>query len=128
MEQARSDAAARGLGNVSFEARDLTGFDDSGEGQRFDLITAFDAIHDQGDPQGVLDGIRAALADDGLFLMQDIRASSRLENNLDHPIAPLLYTLSTMHCDRIAGAGGRRPRHHVGRGTGNRDVERRRFQ
>ncbi len=106
LEQARSDAAARGLDNVTFEPRDLTGFEDTADSQRFDLITAFDAIHDQADPQGVLNGIRATLADDGVFLMQDIRASSQLENNLEHPIAPLLYTLSTMHCMTVSLAQG----------------------
>ena len=30
--------------------------------------------------------------------MQDIRASRHLERNLEHPIAPLLYTISCMHC------------------------------
>ena len=38
--------------------------------------------------------------------MQDIHASSQLENNLDHPIAPLLYTLSTMHCMTVSLAQG----------------------
>ena len=38
--------------------------------------------------------------------MQDIRASSYLENNLEHPIAPLLYTLSTMHCMTVSLAQG----------------------
>ena len=38
--------------------------------------------------------------------MQDIRASSYLENNIDHPIAPLLYTLSTMHCMTVSLAQG----------------------
>ena len=106
LERARGDAAARGLDNVTFEARDLTGFDDTAHGRRFDLITAFDAIHDQADPQGVLNGIHTTLADDGVFLMQDIRASSQLENNLEHPIAPLLYTLSTMHCMTVSLAQG----------------------
>ena len=38
--------------------------------------------------------------------MQDIRASSELSGNLDHPIAPLLYTLSTMHCMTVSLAQG----------------------
>ncbi len=101
---ARAHAAAQRLDNVTFVQRDLTGF--SGDAGSFDLILAFDAVHDQADPQGVLDGIHAALAPDGVFLMQDIRASSRLENNLEHPIAPLLYTLSTMHCMTVSLAQG----------------------
>ena len=81
----------------------------SAEAQAFDLVTAFDAIHDQASPQNVLDGIFRTLSGGGDFLMQDIRASSKLANNLGHPIAPLLYTLSTMHCMTVSlaqdGAG-----------------------
>ncbi|MEJ2694640.1 MAG: methyltransferase domain-containing protein [Candidatus Thiodiazotropha sp.] len=102
---ARSQATAQGLSNLRFERRDLTDFVDTAEAELFDLVTAFDAIHDQITPQSVLDGIHRTLKQGGTFLMQDIRASSHLENNLDHPIAPLLYTLSTMHCMSVSLAG-----------------------
>ncbi len=106
LQQAREQAAARGLRNVAFECRDLTGFDEAAEVAVFDLVTAFDAIHDQAAPQRVLDGIQRSLKPSGTFLMQDIRASSRLENNLDHPFGPLLYTISTMHCMTVSLAQG----------------------
>ena len=106
LEHARTEAANRSLDNVRFECRDLTGFDRQAAEATYDLVTAFDAIHDQADPQGVLKGIRRSLTHNGVFLMQDIRASSQLENNLDHPIAPLLYTLSTMHCMTVSLAQG----------------------
>lgn len=106
LAEARERAQTSGLGNITFECRDLTGFGKHAPRQRFDLVTAFDAVHDQADPQGVLDGVHRALKTGGTFLMQDIRASSRLENNLDHPIAPLLYTLSTMHCMTVSLAQG----------------------
>ena len=106
LDQARGQATARNLSNIRFECRDLTGFGETAAEARFDLITAFDAIHDQADPQGVLDGIHRTLRSGGTFLMQDIRASSHLQNNLDHPIAPLLYTLSTMHCMTVSLAQG----------------------
>ena len=105
LSYARSQAMKQGLSNARFERRDLTGFSESAEADQFDLITAFDAIHDQITPQSVLDGIHITLKPGGTFLMQDIRASSQLENNLDHPIAPLLYTLSTMHCMTVSLAG-----------------------
>jgi SAM-dependent methyltransferase len=105
LSHARIEAMQQGLDNVSFEQRDLTGFSSDASPDAFDLVTAFDAIHDQIDPQGVLDGIHRTLKPGGCFLMQDIRASSHLENNLDHPIAPLLYTLSTMHCMTVSLAG-----------------------
>ena len=78
----------------------------SGEPQRFDLITAFDAIHDQAKPDVVLREIFAALRPGGTFLMQDILASSNLENNLENPIAAFLYTISTMHCMTVSLAQG----------------------
>jgi len=106
LAQAREQARTTDLRNITFECRDLTGFGTQVPESPFDLITAFDAIHDQADPQSVLDGIYLALEGGGTFLMQDIRASSKLENNLDHPIAPLLYTLSTMHCMTVSLAQG----------------------
>ncbi len=106
LEQAGERAAAAGLDNLRFERRDLTDFDVQAEQEGFDLVTAFDAIHDQADPQAVLNGVQRTLRSEGTFLMQDIRASSHLENNLEHPIAPLLYTLSTMHCMTVSLAQG----------------------
>jgi hypothetical protein len=38
----------------------------------------------------------------GVFLMQDIGASSHLQDNLAHPFAPFLYRLSTMHCMTVS--------------------------
>ena len=106
LQQARREASRQDLGNVQLVERDLTNFHETAEADGFDLVTAFDAIHDQAAPQNVLNGIHRTLRPGGTFLMQDIRASSRLENNLEHPIAPLLYTLSTMHCMTVSLAQG----------------------
>lgn len=106
LNEAEGIASSKGLGNIKFKQRDLTHFNRETEAEQFDLITAFDAIHDQSAPQNVLDGIYISLKPGGQFLMQDIRASSHLENNQDHPIAPLLYTLSTMHCMTVSLAQG----------------------
>jgi 2-polyprenyl-3-methyl-5-hydroxy-6-metoxy-1,4-benzoquinol methylase len=100
---AREEAKRQGLTNVCFEKRDVTQI---GESEKFDLITAFDAIHDQAKPDVVLRGIYTALKPDGTFLMQDILASTHLENNLDNPIATFLYTISTMHCMTVSLAQG----------------------
>ncbi len=97
---ARNTAKAEGLSNVKFEIKDLTSFDLNGE--KFDLITAFDAIHDQARPDRVLAGISKALQDDGTFLMQDIAGSSHHYKNIEHPVGPLLYTISTMHCMTVS--------------------------
>ena len=75
----------------------------------YDVITAFDAIHDQAQPARVLANIYRALRPGGIFLMVDIKASSRLEDNIGVPLAPYLYTVSTMHCMSVSlgldGAG-----------------------
>lgn len=106
IEAARAEAKRRGNDNLTFEPRDISTLNGH---HRYDLITAFDAIHDQADPKGVLRAIHRALSDDGLFLMQDISASSYLHKNMAHPIGPFLYTISTMHCMSVSlaqdGAG-----------------------
>jgi len=100
---ARAEALRQGLANVRFEVRDVAKRFD---GPAFDLVLAFDAIHDQVDPSGVLDNIAAALRPAGVFLMQDIGASSHLACNHGHPIGPFLYTISCMHCMSVSLAGG----------------------
>jgi len=98
-------AAARlNLSNLTFRAQDLSQVVSLG---KFDLITAFDAVHDQKDPQGLLDLVFNSLAEDGVFLMQDIGGSRDLATNIDNPFSPLLYTLSLMHCTPVSiGQGG----------------------
>lgn len=97
-------ARALGLTNLHFEARNLKDFDEPG---RYDLVLSFDAVHDQADPAALLRGIARGLRRDGVYLMQDIAGSSRLENNLDHPLGPLLYTISCSHCVPVSlGQGG----------------------
>jgi 2-polyprenyl-3-methyl-5-hydroxy-6-metoxy-1,4-benzoquinol methylase len=76
------------------------------ECDRYDLITTFDAIHDQAKPDHVLTAIRRALRPSGTYLMQDIHASTDVSGNLDHPVAPLLYTISCMHCMSVSLAYG----------------------
>src|SRR5437667_8138814 len=100
---AEARAAARGLANASFVVQDIRRLETP---VPFDLVTAFDAIHDQADPAGVIRRVRAALAPGGTFLMLDVWASSELADNVGVPMAPYLYTMSTMHCMSVSLAGG----------------------
>jgi 2-polyprenyl-3-methyl-5-hydroxy-6-metoxy-1,4-benzoquinol methylase len=77
-----------------------------GEHERYDLITTFDVIHDQAKPVAVLAGLAAAFRPDGVYLMQDIAGSSYVDKNLDHPLGPFTYTISTMHCMTVSLAQG----------------------
>ena len=100
---AGSEAKGAGLRNAQFLVQDAATFSLPAA---FDFITAFDAIHDQAAPRRVLRAIREALRPDGVFLMVDIAASSHLQRNLDNPLAPFLFTVSTMHCMTVSLAQG----------------------
>ena len=54
----------------------------------------------------VLRGIRRTLKDDGVYIAQDIRGSGHHHGDLDHPLGPLLYTVSCMHCMTVSLAQG----------------------
>jgi len=99
IENAKNEAVKLNLNNAQFEKQDVAKFSKE---EYFDLITAFDAIHDQAKPDKVLENIKKSLKPNGVFLMQDIRASSNLENNMDHSLAPYLYTISCLHCMTVS--------------------------
>ena len=103
VEAGRAAARRAGLRNVRFEVADAARMTDA---RCFDLVTAFDAVHDQADPAGVLRAVRRSLRPGGVFLMQDIRACSHLGGNRDHPRGPYLYTISCMHCMAVSLAAG----------------------
>ena len=107
IETAREEAKQMGLTNVKFEVRNVASINEHG---KYDLITAFDVIHDQAQPAKVLKEIYHALrnkqeegeARAGIFLMQDMAASSKLEENIENPLGPTLYSISTMHCMTVS--------------------------
>ena len=109
IEAAREEAKQMGLTNVKFEVKDVASIN---EHEKYDLITAFDVIHDQARPAKVLKEIYNALRSKGaegegrggggIFLMQDIAASSKLEENIKNPLGPTLYSISTMHCMTVS--------------------------
>lgn len=96
---ARTEATEKKLANARFESKDVSTLDSVAA---FDFITSFDAIHDQAQPDRVLAGVRRALRPGGVYLCVDIAASSDLAKNLEHPLGPLLYTVSTMHCMTVS--------------------------
>lgn len=103
ISSARAIAEKRGLRNVQFHVQDAAQWKLN---QELDLIFTFDAIHDQARPDIVLQNIRKALRPGGVYLMQDIAASSHVHQNLDHPMAPMVYTISCMHCMSVSLASG----------------------
>ncbi len=100
---AKREVERLGLKNVCFSQHDLATMNDV---EAFDLITAFDAIHDQAQPDTVLRNVRRALRPGGTFLMQDISGTGHLHADCNHPVGPFLYTISCMHCMSVSLAGG----------------------
>jgi len=103
IERARAEAREMGLSNARFEVADVAHLPAEA---KFDLITSFDAIHDQRDPAAVLRSAAAALAPGGVYLAIEPRASSNLEENVKNPFAPWMYGVSVLHCMTVSLAVG----------------------
>ena len=73
----------------------------------------FNAVHDQVDPAAMLRRARELLVPGGVFLMNEPRMPAAVEDNLDNPMAPFTYTVSTLHCMTVSLAHG-----GAGLGTG----------
>jgi 2-polyprenyl-3-methyl-5-hydroxy-6-metoxy-1,4-benzoquinol methylase len=101
--EAGAEASRQELANIRFEARDVARIDDPA---RYNLVTAFDSIHDQAAPRKVLKAIASALRPGGVFLMQDIYASSLVQKNIEHPLGTFTYTVSCLHCMTVSLALG----------------------
>lgn len=103
---ARTEAAEWGLTNARFDVKDVSTLTERGH---FDLVVAFDTVHDQAQPAALLGHVAAALKPGGTFLMWDVAASSHLHDNTDHLLGPFLYAVSCMHCMTVSlaqnGAG-----------------------
>ncbi len=99
INDAINEAKEMNNSNVVFKVENITSLNFK---DKFDLITAFDAIHDQPKPRLVLKNIYDSLSDKGIFLMQDILASTPLKDNISHPLGPFLYTISCLHCMSVS--------------------------
>lgn len=95
IEQARSNLAAAGLGDrASFLVRSAA--EPSLDGP-FDLITAFETIHDMVQPAAVLAALRQRLAEGGSVVIADERVGDRLAPPADE-VERLNYGFSVLAC------------------------------
>jgi SAM-dependent methyltransferase len=78
---------------VSVEVAGAQSFSGTG----FDLVTTFDCLHDMGDPLGAARHIRAALADDGTWMVVEPRAGDTVAENLN-PVGRAYYGFSAFLC------------------------------
>lgn len=96
LDRAEQNRAGAGLDNVRFHdaSRDPLPGD-----ARFGLVTTFDCLHDMTDPARVMKAIRGAIADDGFWLVADIKARPDYEANVaENPMAAMMYGMSILTC------------------------------
>eukprot|EP00058_Branchiostoma_floridae_P014231 XP_002599719.1 hypothetical protein BRAFLDRAFT_106707 [Branchiostoma floridae] len=97
VQWAATESNRLGLVNTKFQVQDLAKLP-ADWSDSFDYVLAWDAIHDQADPEVVLREIYRTTKSSGLFSMVDIRGHTELADNLDDPAAPMLYGASLLHC------------------------------
>ncbi|BBO69668.1 SAM-dependent methyltransferase [Desulfosarcina alkanivorans] len=93
--RARINARQAGLiGRVNFHVRDAS---DPIHKKTYDLVTAFECIHDMPDPVGVLTAMRQMAAETGSVVILDERTAERFSPD-DSGIDGLFYGFSVMAC------------------------------
>ena len=96
IETARGRAKESGLTNLSF--RHGT-FDDLAElDAPVDLLLTLDVIHDLPRPGAAVRSARACLADDGVWMVADMKTRGGLEENRKIPVLPMMYSMSILYC------------------------------
>ena len=94
IERAREVAADAGMsGSISFEVASAKEFPGTG----YDLVCAFDCLHDMGDPVGASAHVLETLAEDGSWMIVEPYANDRVEDNLN-PVGRAFYGASTVVC------------------------------
>lgn len=92
---ARENAAEAGVGGrVQFHVRDAA---DPGFSGRYDLVTAFECLHDVSDPVGVLRAMRGLANDTGAVLVVDERVGDTF-TEAGNDVEQMMYGWSVLHC------------------------------
>jgi len=95
IEAATVRAAEAGLGNLSFRSGT---FDDLPKMAPIDLLLTLDVLHDLPRPGDAVRAARESLAEDGRWVVADIKTRGGLEDNRKIPVLPLMYSMSILYC------------------------------
>lgn len=95
IEDAVANAAKTDLGDrLTFQVRDAS--DPQLAGQ-YDLVTAFECVHDMSDPVSALRGMRSLAGETGVVLVVDEKVAERFSANGDD-LERMMYGWSVLHC------------------------------
>jgi ubiquinone/menaquinone biosynthesis C-methylase UbiE len=93
VERARENAVVHDAGDrLSFTHADAADLDGS-----YDLVTAFECVHDMSDPVSVLSTMRSLAAPDGTVLVMDERVGASFSPDAG-VVEELMYGWSIVHC------------------------------
>ena len=95
VERARARVAEAGLGNVEIMYRRAEQLPDTGE---YSLVLTFDCLHDMTRPDAAAAAIRHAIADDGTWLVKEIRCDDTWAGNLRNPMLAMFLGFSVTSC------------------------------
>jgi SAM-dependent methyltransferase len=95
VERARARVAEAGLGNVEIMHRRAEQLPDTGD---YSLVLTFDCLHDMTRPAAAAAAIRRAIADDGTWLVKEIRCDDTWAGNLRNPMLAMFLGFSVTSC------------------------------
>jgi 2-polyprenyl-3-methyl-5-hydroxy-6-metoxy-1,4-benzoquinol methylase len=95
LDRAHARVAEMGLTNVElFDVR----AEDVPAGSSYGFVLTFDCLHDMTRPGDAIAAIRAAIADDGTWLIKDIKSSGSWTGDLRNPMLAMMYGFSVSSC------------------------------
>ena len=96
LERANERLEESGLANARFVDPRVEPMPDD---HSCDFVTTFDCIHDMTHPQAMMESIRSAISDDGVWLLVDIKGRDSFAQNVEkNPVAALMYGISVLSC------------------------------
>jgi SAM-dependent methyltransferase len=94
IQEARESAKRQRVADrITFEVAKAKEF----PGKDYDFVAVFDCLHDMGDPVGAAAHVRAALTEDGAWMIVEPFANDDLQDNLN-PVGRVYYSFSTLLC------------------------------
>ena len=64
----------------------------------YDLVMTLDILHDLSHPERVVEAVRRAIADDGVWLVKDMKVADTFDGNLRNPVLAMMYGFSLTSC------------------------------
>jgi SAM-dependent methyltransferase len=95
VERARARVAQAGLTNVEIIDRRAEDLPTTGE---YSLVLTFDCLHDMTRPDAAASAIRCAMADDGTWLVKEIRCADTWAGNRRNPMLAMFLGFSISSC------------------------------